>query len=89
MSELNVLCEFCLPFVRSGGTMIAMKGVQCTDEIIRAEHAIQTLGGKVDRFVDYHIPGTDIQHRAVIIKKISSTPSEYPRRFAKIKKYPL
>jgi len=39
--------------------------------------------------VDYAIPGTDVQHRLIFIKKIKETPKKYPRAFAKIKKNPL
>ena len=53
------------------------------------EKAISILGGQVERTVDYQIPGTDVTHRLVFIKKIKETPKKYPSAFAKIKKNPL
>jgi 16S rRNA (guanine527-N7)-methyltransferase len=89
VARLNVLCELCLPFVKIGGAMIAMKSVDTEEEIDQAKPAIKTLGGKIEKVSDYPVPGTDIIHRAVVIRKIGKTPKGYPRRFAKIQKSPL
>jgi 16S rRNA (guanine527-N7)-methyltransferase len=69
--------------------MIAMKSVDTEEEIDQAKPAIKTLGGKIEKVADYPVPGTDIIHRAVVIRKIGKTPKGYPRRFAKIQKSPL
>lgn len=89
VANLQILCELCLPLVKVGGTFLAMKSVDSSDELWAAEHAIETLGGKVDRTVDYTIPGTAVSHRLIFIKKVQATPAKYPRPFAKIKKTPL
>ena len=89
VARLNVLSELCLPYVKKGGAFIAMKGSELEAELHEAEAAIRTLGGKVEKKLDYTIPGTDVTHSAVIIRKISSTPAKYPRRWAQIKKSPL
>lgn len=89
VADLQVLSELCLPFVRPGGYFLAMKGTDCGAELDRALPAIRLLGGEVEGFRDYAIPHTDVTHRVIIIKKISPTPSQYPRRWAKIQKSPL
>ena len=89
VARLNLLCELCLPLVKKGGAFIAMKGPDCQAELDEAKKAIHTLGGKLERRVDYTIPGTDITHSAVIIRKVADTPAKYPRRWAQIKKTPL
>ena len=89
VARLNVLCELCLPFVSVGGLFIAMKGVDSELEIEEAHNAINTLGAELLETVDYSIPGTDVNHRLISIRKTSTTLREYPRRFAKIKKEPL
>ena len=89
VARLNVLSELCLPFVRPGGAFIAMKGTDSDEEIQEATHAFSELGASLERTADYKIPGTDVTHRAVIIRKMSATPDAYPRRFAKIEKKPL
>ena len=89
VARLNVLCELCMPFVLPGGSFIAMKGTDSDDELAEAGNAIAKLGGEVETVADYTVPGTDVTHRAIVIRKISETPSGYPRRFAKIQKKPL
>ena len=89
VANFQLLTELCLPLVKVGGTFIAMKSVESAEELKSAEKAISILGGQVERTVDYQIPGTDVTHRLVFIKKIKETPKKYPRAFAKIKKNPL
>lgn len=89
VARLNVLSELCLPFVKTGGAFIAMKGTDSDEEIKEAEKAFTFLGAKLDKVADYKIPGTDVIHRAVVARKKAPTPVGYPRRFAKIEKKPL
>jgi 16S rRNA (guanine527-N7)-methyltransferase len=89
VARLNILSELCLPFVRVGGAFIAMKSTDSDEEIKEAENAFGALGAVLEKVSDYRIPGTDVTHRAVVIRKITPTPDEYPRRFAKIEKKPL
>lgn len=89
VARLNILSELCLPLVKTGGAFVAMKAVDSDEELSQAAGGIKTLGGKVEKIVDYTVPGTDTLHRAVVIRKVRSTPKQYPRRFAKIKASPL
>ena len=89
VARLNLLCELCLPYVKKGGMFIAMKGPELDAELEEAKGAIRTLGGVVEKKLDYTIPGTDVTHCAVLIRKCSDTPAKYPRRWAQIKKSPL
>jgi len=89
VARLNSLCELCLPFARTGGLLIAMKGADSDSEISEAENAFATLGAELHGLFDYTIPGAGIERRAVIVRKISKTPEKYPRRFARIHKAPL
>ena len=87
--NLSVLWELCLPLVKAGGYFLSMKSVESDEELESAKKAIKTLGGQVERTADYQIPGTEVVHRVIFIKKIAETPKKYPRPFAKIKKNPL
>ena len=89
VAPLNVLCELSLPLVRVGGSFLAMKSVDCTEELQSAKSAISQLGGQLEGCEDYTIPGTDVTHRVVRIRKVRPTPKTFPRAFAKIKKNPL
>ena len=89
VAALPVLCELCLPLVKPGGRMLAMKSSHSEEEIAQARTAIRTLGGELEWVKDYTIPTTEVVHRIVCIRKIAPTPKKYPRRFALIKKSPL
>lgn len=88
VAALNVLSEYCIPFVKVGGTFLAMKGSKGLDELANAKQAIPTLGGKVISEKSMILP--DGGERILIeIKKISHTATKYPRVSAQIAKKAL
>lgn len=88
VASLNVLCEYCLPYVKVGGTFIAMKGKEYQEELSVSHSAIQTLGGEIAKTDAFLL--SDAGERAILqIKKIASTPDQYPRASKKIKSKPL
>ena len=89
VAALNVLCELALPMVKVGGAFLAMKSVDCDEELRQAKSAIAQLGGSVESVQDYTIPGTDVRHRLIVIRKVKPSPVAFPRAFARIKKNPL
>lgn len=89
VARLNTLCELCLPLLKENGVFIAMKGPDCAEELAEAQNAIKLLGAELSSCESYTIPGTDICHTAVIIRKIKPTHPKYPRKWAQIKKQPL
>lgn len=89
VASLPMLCELCLPFVKVDGSFIAMKAQGYEEELEQAKSAIEILGAQVSKIKKYLLPGSDINHVLIIIKKVSATPANYPRRFAKIQKKPL
>ena len=89
VADLAVLSEYCLPYVKVGGTFLAYKGKDIDEELMNAENAIATLGGEVIGVFPYTIPSTDITHSIVAIKKIKPTPEKFPRLQGKIAKKPL
>lgn len=89
VAELRLLCELCLPYVKVGGAFLAMKSVDCGRELEEAAHCIKLLGARLEECRDYTIPGTDVIHRLVVLRKVAPTLKGYPRRWAKIQKAPL
>lgn len=89
VAKLNVLAEISLAYIKVGGKYLVLKSLNCDDEITQAKTAIKTMGGEITNIIDYRVPLSDITHRIIEITKIQSTPKEYPRSFAKIKKKPL
>lgn len=86
VAPMNVLSEYCLPFVKSGGSFVALKG--SNDDITPAQNAIKTLGGELVSNVSYKLNDGDLRTLA-IVKKISQTPTQYPRKPKKISTKPL
>ncbi|MBR4111903.1 MAG: 16S rRNA (guanine(527)-N(7))-methyltransferase RsmG [Ruminiclostridium sp.] len=86
VAALNVLCEYCLPYVKVGGVFAALKGAE--DECAVAEKAIEKLGGKIEKVIKYNLPCGD-NRNLVIIRKIKETPASYPRAGGVIAKRPL
>lgn len=89
VAKLSVLAELCLPFVKIGGKFISMKGSIIEDELKEADNAITKLGGIVEEVIPVKIPFTDINHSIIIINKLYTTPSIYPRKAGKISKNPI
>ena len=86
VAPMNVLAEYCLPFVKVGGYFVALKG-SC-DDTESAKDAISTLGGEVVENISYKLNGTE-PRSIVVIKKISQTPTQFPRKSKKISTKPL
>lgn len=89
VSNLTTLCELCLPFVKVGGYFVSLKGPKAEEEIKEANRAISLLGGEFERMENYDLSDTDLNHNIVVIKKISHTPTKYPRKAPKPSKEPL
>lgn len=89
VANLAVLAEFCLPFVKVGGMLAALKGPDAEAELEQAKGALEKLGGKLVKIQDVAIPNTDLSHKLVFIEKTAPTPKQYPRKAGKINKNPL
>lgn len=85
VAAMPVLSEYCIPFVKTGGSFISMKGQN--EDISASSDAIKLLGGSIECTEDYDIESE--KRRIIVVKKISQTPTKYPRNSAQIKKKPL
>ena len=87
VARLNILLELTAPYVKIGGAVLAMKGSAAREELEEAKSAIRKLGLKLEQVKDFDIDGAT--HSVIVLRKVSPTPQQYPRRFAKIKQQPL
>ncbi|MBQ4049304.1 MAG: 16S rRNA (guanine(527)-N(7))-methyltransferase RsmG [Clostridia bacterium] len=78
VAPLCVLVEYCLPFLKEGGVMVAYKSVNCDEELQEAKKAIELLGGKVDKIEEKSLD-EETKRRFIFIKKIKPSPKGYPR----------
>lgn len=88
VAKLNTLSEYCLPYVKKGGTFVAMKGPELQEELKEAQNAVKVLGGKVENVWEFSLPD-DSRRTILAIKKVNHTPKQYPRQGTKIKNKPL
>ena len=87
VARLNILLELTAPFVKVGGAVLAMKGAAAEEELAEAKTAIAKLGLKLETVHRFPIDGAD--HAVIVLRKVKPTPTQYPRRYAKIKQAPL
>lgn len=89
VAPLNVLCEYCMPFVKVGGYFAAYKSESISEEILNSQNAINKLGGRIKDIKEIKIPGTEIIRKIIIIEKTALTEKIYPRKAGKPSKDPL
>ena len=87
VARLNILLELTAPYVKVGGKVLAMKGTAALEELEEAKNAIKKLGLKLETVKEFPVDGT--AHTVIVLRKVAPTPSQYPRRYAKIKQSPL
>ena len=87
VARLNILLELTAPYVKVGGAVLAMKGAAAKEELAECGNAISRLGLKLEEVREFPIDGAS--HAVIVLRKVKPTPSQYPRRYAKIKQAPL
>lgn len=88
VANMNVLSEYCVPYVKKGGTFVALKGASGKEEAENAVSALSVLGCEKPEIFSCTV--MENEKRTVIkAEKTRSTPPQYPRPYAKISKKPL
>ena len=87
VAALNVLSEWCLPFVKVGGQFISLKGSSGAEELAAAKKGIGILGGGKPKMTEYML--ADMGRSLIVVPKVVPTPAQYPRANGKIMKKPL
>lgn len=88
VASLPVLSEYCLPFVKKGGMFISMKSAGVQEEIRQGKNPIKLLGGEIQKDVVFNLT-EETERRIILVKKVSQTPTKYPRNSSQISKKPL
>lgn len=85
VARMNVLSEYCLPYVKVGGAFCTMKGAQANEEFKESLNAINTLGGKLEKKYFFELPENGGERAIAVVRKVRNTPQKYPRQSGKIK----
>ena len=92
VARMNILCELCLPYVKIGGFLLAMKASKAEEEADEAKNCIQTLGGGetgLHHKLLKHLDGVSDPRCLISVQKLRKHPIGYPRAYAQIAKKPL
>lgn len=89
VARLQVLAEYCMPFVKKGGSFVALKGMKYAEESADAQKALKILGGGECHAVPVKLPYLDDKRAVLYISKIKPTPKAYPRKAGTPDKNPL
>lgn len=85
VAGMGLLAEYCLPLLRVGGVMLAMKGSGGKEEAREGESAIRACGGHLRKIKEYALPNGD-SRTLVVVEKVQETPDRYPRTAARLAK---
>lgn len=89
VAALPVLSEYCIPFVKLGGSFISYKSEKADEEISISDKALSILGGKISSKISFTLPKSDLGRTLIVIEKEKATPKSYPRKAGTPSKKPL
>lgn len=90
VAAVNIIAEWCLPFVKTGGLMIAYKGEKAEEECRAGQKAVKILGGEIEKIIPVHSDDPSMtMHQLVLIRKVKPSPAKYPRKAGTTRKTPI
>ena len=89
VAAMPVLCEYCIPFVKTGGVFVSYKSLKGEQEAKEAEKAIHVLGGETEKICFMTLADTEEERSLIIIRKKDQTPGRYPRKSGTPAKKPI
>ncbi len=88
VASLPTLLEYVLPFLKTGGLFIAMKGPALQAELAQSKDALFELKAQIEQVLPKELPGGE-RRLLALIRKTGQTPQKYPRSVGKPEKMPL
>lgn len=88
VAPLSMLVEYCVPYLKVGGQLVAYKSKTAEEEISTAENALRLLHAEVADVKDYKIDNDSVR-KLVVIEKTAPSDKQYPRKNGLVKKHPL
>ncbi len=84
VSEMKILSEIAIPFVKISGVFIALKSLNVKEEVQKAQNTIKNMGAMLQEIKEITIPISNTPRSLVIVKKTSKTQKKYPREYREI-----
>ncbi len=88
VAHLGTLVEYAMPLLKTGGTLIAMKGPGGAAEVAESARALYLLGGAVKQTRTLTLAGAG-ERTLIVVRKVKNTPKDYPRPAVQMKMNPL
>ena len=89
VANLATLSEFCVPFVKVGGSFVSYKAGDCGEEVSTSIKAVEKMGGKITTQLEYVVPTSDLNRVLLYINKEKATPKAFPRKAGTPAKEPI
>jgi 16S rRNA (guanine527-N7)-methyltransferase len=89
VASLPALVELALPFCKTGGYFVAQKKGDIAEEMAQAQKVVTVMGGRLRKIMPVEMKEFDDNRCLVIIDKVESTPTRYPRRPGMPEKRPI
>ncbi len=89
VANAATLSEYCLPFVKVGGSFIPYKSGKIDEELENGKKAIKVLGGEIRDVVRFQLKSADADRTLVVIHKNAKTAKRFPRKAGVPSKEPI
>ena len=86
LSSFPILLEYGVPLLKINGHLIAMRGLNDSNEGI---NALKVLKSKINDVLEFKLPYEESNRTLIDVLKLEKTSLKYPRRYAEIKKKSL
>ena len=89
VAKMPLLLEYCLPFCKTGGILVALKHGGDGRELDSATNALTELRGRIERVIPVELDGLTDDRVVIAVEKTGPTPKRYPRHNGIAAKRPL
>ncbi|WP_375471472.1 16S rRNA (guanine(527)-N(7))-methyltransferase RsmG [uncultured Nostoc sp.] len=79
VGSASVCAEYTLPLLKQGGLAIIYRGNWTEDETAALQNAVNQLGGVIESIEQFTTPLSHSIRHCVYLRKISTTPVQFPR----------
>lgn len=89
LSPLNILIEYCIPFLKCDALLLAYKGEGFNKEVACSKNALNKLSSKIFKTESYTLAPLNVNRYVVFVKKCLKTNKQYPRSMNKPRTHQL